>query len=94
MPVVTLVIYDIAKNKLRRKIDAICKDHGLVREQLSAFRGDIPMKRVERLSAKIQDALCDQAEAHVEIYPICSEDFSKIIEMGSPRERWQTQEND
>lgn len=46
---VILVVYDIGESKDRRRVDAVCRDHGLVRVQGSVFRGRIDARRRDRL---------------------------------------------
>ena len=41
----TLVVYDVPRENLRRKVYEACKDYGLKRFQYSAFRGPLDRPR-------------------------------------------------
>ena len=49
----TYVIYDIVKDRIRKKIADICLDYGLERIQYSAFLGNINTTRRRALEEKL-----------------------------------------
>ena len=77
----TYVIYDIVKDRVRKKIADVCLDYGLKRIQYSAFLGDINPTRRRALEEKIT-ALLGKTEGKIEIISVCAKDFDKrtIIE--------------
>jgi len=50
----TLVVYDIASDKLRHRVAEACKDYGLQRIQWSAFLGDLTHNRRTELALRLQ----------------------------------------
>ncbi|MYE90117.1 CRISPR-associated endonuclease Cas2 [Candidatus Poribacteria bacterium] len=77
----TYVIYDIVKDRIRKKIADICLDYGLKRIQYSAFLGDINTTRRRALEEKLTEQL-GKAEGKIEILSVCAKDYDKrtIIE--------------
>ena len=71
----TYVIYDIVKDRVRKKIADICLDYGLKRIQYSAFLGDINTTR-RRALEKLTDQL-GKAEGKIEVFSVCAKDFDK-----------------
>ncbi|MBI4917068.1 MAG: CRISPR-associated endonuclease Cas2 [Acidobacteria bacterium] len=67
----TVVVFDIPSDKIRRKAGELCMDYGLQRMQWSAFEGLVTRSRREelwdRLTAKIADAV---GGGRVAMYPI------------------------
>ena len=53
----TYVIYDIVKDRIRKKIADVCLDYGLKRIQYSAFLGDINATRRRALENKLTEQL-------------------------------------
>lgn len=49
----TVVVFDISADKVRRKVGDICKDYGLYRLQWSAFEGPLTRNRREELWARL-----------------------------------------
>jgi CRISPR-associated protein Cas2 len=75
------IIYDITDDKIRNKVAKICKDKGLYRVQKSAFLGTINRNQLDELSVFCDDII-DQDTDSVYIFPMCSEDFRKVILLG------------
>ncbi len=71
---VSLVIYDIADDKLRAKLADICLDYGLERIQYSAFIGELSHNRQEEILQKIRRKVGNN-EADVQLFPICEKDL-------------------
>ena len=72
----TYVIYDIVKDRIRKKIADICLDYGLKRIQYSAFLGDINTTRRRALEEKLTEQL-GTAEGKIEILSVCAKDYDK-----------------
>lgn len=75
------IIYDISEDKKRNKIAKMCIDKGLYRVQKSAFLGTINRNRLDELSI-ICDDIIDHESDSVYIFPMCSDDFKKVILLG------------
>lgn len=79
----TIVVYDIEKDRIRNKIADICKDYGLVRIQFSAFQGPLSRNRREELFLKLTRRLGD-APGKILLIPICHKDvlsrMEKVVE--------------
>lgn len=76
------VIYDISKNKNRKRVSDICKDYGLERVQKSAFWGTISKNKAEMLAIQAKRFLEPKTDKLL-IVPADKEDFSKKISMGN-----------
>ncbi len=72
----TYVIYDIVKDRIRKKIADICLDYGLKRIQYSAFLGNINTTRRRALEEKLAAQL-GKAEGKIEVLSVCAKDFDK-----------------
>ena len=72
----TYVIYDIVKDRIRKKIADVCLDYGLKRIQYSAFLGDINTTRRRALEEKLIEQL-GKAEGKIEILSVCAKDYDK-----------------
>ena len=72
----TYVIYDIVKDRVRKKIADVCLDYGLKRIQYSAFQGDINTTRRRALEDKLTEQL-GKTEGKIEILSVCAKDFAK-----------------
>ena len=72
----TYVIYDIVKDRIRKKIADVCLDYGLKRIQYSAFLGDINTTRRRALEEKLTEQL-GAAEGKIEILSVCAKDYDK-----------------
>lgn len=73
-------IYDIQKDKVRAKIAKLCKQAGLYRVQKSVFLGDIENNRLDELALSSKKEI--KEEDSVYIFPMCREDFKKVILLG------------
>ena len=72
----TYVIYDIVKDRIRKKIADICLDYGLERIQYSAFLGNISTTRRRALEEKLAAQL-GKTEGKIEVLSVCAKDFDK-----------------
>ena len=72
----TYVIYDIVKDRIRKKIADVCLDYGLKRIQYSAFQGDINTTRRRALEDKLIEQL-GKSEGKIEILSVCAKDYDK-----------------
>ena len=72
----TYVIYDIVKDRIRKKIADICLDYGLKRIQYSAFLGNIHTTRRRALEEKLAAQL-GKEQGKIEILCVCAKDFDK-----------------
>jgi len=72
------VIYDITKDKIRRRIIKATEEAGLYRVQKSVFLGTIESNTLDELSLQVQD-LIDEDTDSVYIFPMCEADFKKVI---------------
>ncbi|RKY34348.1 MAG: CRISPR-associated endonuclease Cas2 [Candidatus Omnitrophota bacterium] len=75
------VIYDISSNKTRRKIVKETQKTGLYRVQKSVFLGAINRAELDSLAMFAED-LIDKEKDSVYIFPMCAEDFKKVILKG------------
>ena len=72
----TYVIYDIVKDRVRKKIADVCLDYGLKRIQYSTFLGKINPTRRRALEEKLTAQL-GKTEGKIEIISVCTKDFDK-----------------
>jgi len=77
----TWVMYDIVSTKKRSKVAKSCKEYGLYRVQKSVFLGDMNTNRIDELSMLCEDII-DKEKDSVYIFPMCSDDFSKVKLLG------------
>ena len=75
------VIYDISSNKTRRKIVKETQKTGLYRVQKSVFLGSINRAELDSLAMFAED-LIDKEKDSVYIFPMCAEDFKKVVLKG------------
>lgn len=75
------VIYDIVKDKIRNKVAKITLGKGLYRVQKSVFLGTIERNQLDELKMQVFD-LIDEEKDSVYIFPLCSDDFKKVILLG------------
>jgi len=73
--VVTLLIYDIADDKVRGKVAEVCLDYGLQRIQYSSFLGEMSRNRQGEIMLKLKRVI-GQVEANVQIFPLCEKDLA------------------
>lgn len=69
-----LVIYDIPRDSLRKKLADICLDYGLARIQYSAFLGELSYSRQTELLAKLKRKMGKQV-GNIQMYPLCEKDI-------------------
>lgn len=74
------VIYDIVKNKDRKKISDLCKDYGLERVQYSSFLGTLTRNKAEMLAIEAKRFLTEKDK--LMIIPAGKEDLDKRIVIG------------
>jgi len=85
---VTIVIYDIESDSVRRRVAEACLDYGLHRIQYSAFRGDLNHNRRQELLLRIRGLLEEEdTEANVQFYPLCHKDMKLSRELEYPLDR-------
>lgn len=77
----TWVVYDISKDKIRNRVAKICKNYGLYRVQKSAFLGDMNRNQIDELVLKCKE-LVDSESDSVYIFPMCEDDFRKVKMIG------------
>lgn len=77
----TWVIYDIPKDKVRTKISKACEEIGIYRVQKSVFLGELNKAQCKELQSKIE-SLMDITKDSVYIFPMCKEDFHSCVLLG------------
>jgi CRISPR-associated protein Cas2 len=75
------VIYDIRSNRVRRKVIKATESRGLYRVQKSVFLGSINRTVLKSLSMEV-DSYIDEEVDSVYIFPMCEQDFKKVILKG------------
>ncbi len=77
----TWVVYDITKDRLRSHAAKACQRIGLYRVQKSVFLGELALNEQDELAVKLAD--CIEADHDsVYIFPMCRDDFGKIHLLG------------
>ena len=66
----TWVVYDISKDRTRKKIGDRCLDYGLQRVQKSVYLGEVAPNRVEEIIQFSMDLLNLETDA-VYVFPMC-----------------------
>lgn len=79
-------MYDIQQDKRRRKVAKLCKVQGLYRVQKSVFLGELDDRLLEGLVAESRK-LIDEAEDSVYIFPMCRQDFRRVVTLGQAFDR-------
>jgi CRISPR-associated protein Cas2 len=82
----TWVVYDISKDRTRKKICDRCLDYGLQRVQKSVYLGEVPANRVEEIIQFSKDLLNLETDA-VYVFPMCRDDFGKVRIVGQGFDR-------
>lgn len=80
------VLYDIHKDRVRNKVAKLCKGAGLFRVQMSVFLGTIQRNRLDELAMHVED-LIEKDKDRVYIFPMCEQDFKKVIIQGQAFDR-------
>lgn len=75
------VIYDISKNKNRKRVADLCKDYGLERVQKSAFLGALTRNKAEMLALQAKNHI-ESKEDKLFIIPAGKKEFDKKIIFG------------
>ena len=78
----TVVIYDIENDAIRKKMSDACKNMGLERVQYSSFRGPLTAAERRTLYGKLGDLLGDRA-GRVLVIPLCEKDAVDVREINN-----------
>lgn len=78
----TVVIYDIENDAVRKKMSDACKNMGLERVQYSSFRGLLTAAERRTLYGKLGDLLGDRA-GRVLVIPLCEKDAADVREINN-----------
>ncbi len=76
----SLLIYDIADDRIRAKVASACEDYGLDRVQYSAFYGRLSRNLQEELMMRIRKLLGDQP-GRIYLIPIAQPEWEKRLEV-------------
>lgn len=82
MEILTLIMYDIEDDRVRRKVAEDCKDGGLERVQYSVFRGTMTRTRRAELVAKLRQRLGDKRGRFL-VATLCERDAREVREYGN-----------
>jgi CRISPR-associated protein Cas2 len=82
MELLTMIMYDIENDRIRRKVAEDCKDAGLERVQYSVFRGPMTRTRRGELVAKLRGRLGEERGRFL-IATLCERDAREIREYGN-----------
>jgi len=82
----TWVVYDITKDRIRSKVARRCLDFGLYRVQKSVFLGDLAPNRVDEIVLFSQELLDPETDA-VYVFPMCRPDFDRVRIVGQGFDR-------
>ena len=74
----TLVIYDISDDKLRTRMEALCRNFGMRRIQKSAFLGLADADRRQELLQRTRQLMAGMESYDVRIFPMCATDFDAM----------------
>lgn len=77
----TWVMYDIEKDKIRNKVAKYCEKAGIYRVQKSVFLGELNKNKRKELHAQIEEII-DERRDSVYIFPMCREDFFESVLLG------------
>ena len=77
----TLALYDITADKLRRRVERVCKDGGLHRVQKSAFRGRISSERRTALVESLKAVIEEEDDCDIQLYAISDDDFAQHVRL-------------
>ena len=77
----TLALYDITDDRLRRRVERACQDGGLHRVQKSAFRGRLSTERRTALVDSLKSVIEDEEDCDVQVYAISDDDFARHIRL-------------
>lgn len=74
-------IYDIVKDRTRKKIADKAIEQGLYRVQMSVFLGNIDNNLLDELVVFAEEMI-NPEEDSVYVFPMCQEDFRKVELIG------------
>lgn len=74
----TLVIYDISDDKLRSRMEALCRNFGMRRIQKSAFLGPLDIDRREEMLQRTRQLMAGMESYDVRLFPMCATDFNAV----------------
>ncbi len=77
----TWVLYDIQKDKIRNRVSRFCEQAGIYRVQYSVFLGEMNKTRRKELRCQIEDII-NPDQDRVYIFPMCREDFDQCELLG------------
>jgi CRISPR-associated protein Cas2 len=76
----TLLVYDIADDRIRGKVATICADYGLDRIQYSAFYGRLRRTHQEELMQRVR-RLLKKSSGKVQLIPVGQNEWERRIEI-------------
>ncbi|MCB5278688.1 MAG: CRISPR-associated endonuclease Cas2 [Candidatus Cloacimonetes bacterium] len=82
----TWVMYDIVKDRVRNKVVKCCEKAGIYRVQYSVWLGEMNKTAIKELWSTIED-LIDSDQDRVYIFPMCRDDFNSCILLGQAFDR-------
>lgn len=74
-------IYDISKDRTRKKLSDKAIEQGLYRVQKSVFLGNIDNNLLDELVVFAKEII-DPDEDSIYVFPMCQEDFKKVELLG------------
>jgi CRISPR-associated protein Cas2 len=77
----TWIVYDISKNKTRKKVSDKAIAEGLYRVQNSVFLGNINNNQIDEIVIFCDNLINEETDS-VYIFPMCQEDFRKVELIG------------
>jgi len=77
----TWILYDISKTKIRNKVSKYCEKAGIYRVQYSVFLGDLNKTKRKELRCQIEEII-DPKTDKVYMFPMCSDDFRQCVLLG------------
>ena len=80
------IIYDISKDKPRKKMSDACEQYGLYRVQYSAFLGNVNKNQMDEVQLRAEELINEKTDA-VYLFPMCEEDFKKVALVGQEFDR-------
>ncbi|MDR1696474.1 MAG: CRISPR-associated endonuclease Cas2 [Endomicrobium sp.] len=75
---ITLVFYDVRKNKIRAKVAEKCKDYGLSRFQYTGFSGKLSKRKREDLKHALENIIGDN-KARLIVQAVCTRCLSEVF---------------
>lgn len=78
---VTWIIYDISRDRIRNRVAKLCLRAGLYRVQESVFLGDLETNRMDELKLQFNEWIDAETDS-IFISPISSDDFVRIQILG------------